>query len=110
MEAHFVEDKDGKLDGWPIGHAYRIPQHKTLDERIEQAKQFVESFGVDIPMYVDTFDNQFNQAYAGWPDRAYLIRDGKLEYAGRVDIGGQRKRVFSDDIEEVLKNYHDANN
>lgn len=99
LEAHFVE-KD--LDGWPIGHHYRIPQHKTIDDRIEMAKQFVSEFHWRIPTFVDSMKNDFNTIYSAWPDNAYVIKDGKLAYFSRLNADGTRNTFFTEYIIPML--------
>jgi hypothetical protein len=37
-----------------------------------------------IPALVDLPDNTVNVAYAGWPDRMYVIgKDGRIAYMGK---------------------------
>ena len=36
-----------------------------------------------VPILVDTIDDQVEQAYAGWPDRIYVIgKDSKIVFKG----------------------------
>jgi len=109
LEAHFVETLidpetgEKRLDGWPIGNAYRIPQHKSLEERLQMASQFREDFGMqDIEFCVDTMDNSFNKSYAAWPDSAYFIRKGRLEYRAKLEEEGLRSKPFTHHIEQLL--------
>jgi hypothetical protein len=45
------------------------------------AAQFAEQFKVSLPILVDTIDDQVEKAYAGWPDRLYVIDpEGKIAY------------------------------
>ena len=40
--------------------------------------------GLTIPASVDTFDDATERAYAGWPERLYLIdRTGRIAYKSR---------------------------
>jgi hypothetical protein len=37
-----------------------------------------------MPTLLDRADNRVNQAYAGWPDRMYVVGiDGKIAYQGK---------------------------
>lgn len=61
----------------------KVAQTETLKERSERAQQFVDAMGVTIPTVVDREDNKVNAAYAGWPERLYVVgRDGKIAYKG----------------------------
>ena len=56
-------------------------QPKSLDERIEIGKVCVVKLGIKFPAVVDTMDNATERAYAGWPDRLYVIdREGRVAY------------------------------
>jgi len=75
--------KDGKavLD--------KVGQTDDLKERSERARQFVEAMQVTIPIVVDRGDNKVNAAYAGWPERLYVVGvNGKVAYKGGPGPGG----------------------
>jgi hypothetical protein len=63
------------------------------------AKTFIEQYDWPIPTFVDTLDNDFNDKYAAWPDRAYLIYDGQLVYVSRVNNDGTRNDYWTSEIE-----------
>lgn len=52
-------------------------------ERTHVASTCVEELRLPMPALVDRIDDKVGLAYAGWPDRLYLIgKDGKIAYAG----------------------------
>jgi len=68
---------------------YRQP--KTATERIDAASICQESLKLMVPMLVDGIDDAVSRAYAGWPDRLYVVgRDGKIAYKGGPGPGGFR--------------------
>ena len=87
-------------DQWPLGKQVQINQHivsrfrgnsqkfinfipnlvKTLQDRINAAKLFQKEANFQIPLFVDAMDNNFNKAYAAWPERAYVIHNRKMAY------------------------------
>lgn len=68
-------------DVWPLGDKVSVLDHKDMDERLAVANQFVADTGYDIPMLVDTMSNEFDDSFAAWPERYYLIRsDGTIEH------------------------------
>ena len=76
------------LDEWQMtsnekqGVCY--PQPRTLAHRLTIARDFVARFGYDVPLLVDGMDNAANAAYAGWPERLYVIdRGGVIVYKGK---------------------------
>lgn len=91
-------------DGWQVkqneDEKILIKDPKTDAERLEVAKDFAKQFKVTIPVVIDTIDDKTEKAYAGWPDRLFLIgSDGKLKYKG-----GPGPRGFKpDEVRAALK-------
>lgn len=55
----------------------------TTDERAIVAGDCARSMKVTIPVLLDDMKNTAQLAYAGWPDRFYVIgADGKVAYRG----------------------------
>ena len=74
-------------DGWQVkanldqGVCYRQP--KTLEQRVAIAKDFCQRFDYPLPVAVDDMNNAAERAYAGWPERLYVIdAAGKIVYKG----------------------------
>lgn len=67
------------------------PQPKTLADRVAIANDFVERFDYDVPIAVDDMTNQAEKAYAGWPERFYVIDENrKIAYKGKPGPFGFR--------------------
>ena len=62
---------------------FNIPQPKTLEERQKVAKEFAEALKLTVPLLVDSMEDAVGKAYAGWPDRVYVIdAEGKVALKG----------------------------
>ncbi len=60
------------------------PQPTTLADRVRIANDFVKRFHYDIPLVVDPIENPANKAYAGWPERFYILDEtGTIVYKGK---------------------------
>ncbi len=58
-------------------------QPKTSDERKAVASSCSKSLKLSMPVLVDEIDNRVDNAYAGWPERLFVVdKDGKVAYAG----------------------------
>lgn len=67
------------------------PQPKSLGERLAIAGDFVRRFHYEIPVLVDPMDNPADAAYAGWPERFYIVdEDGRIVYKGKPGPFGYR--------------------
>ena len=60
-----------------------ISQHKTLKDRCEAAKM-IESHicSVPAPVCVDSPENEALTSFGAWPERLYVLREGKIAYEG----------------------------
>ena len=62
---------------------FQIPDPKTLAQRQKVAEEFAAEVKLSAPILVDTIDDQVEQAYAGWPDRIYIVdQQGKIVHKG----------------------------
>jgi hypothetical protein len=59
-------------------------QPKTLPDRVRIANDFVKRFHYGMPLLVDPIENPASQAYAGWPERFYILDEaGTIVYKGK---------------------------
>ena len=59
------------------------PQPKNTRQRVAIANDFVRRFDYPIPLLVDSTENEAEIAYAGWPERFYIVdRRGIIVYKG----------------------------
>jgi hypothetical protein len=64
---------------WPLGRHTLQTQHKTLQERITVAKNFIARFNYKIPMLVDSMDDKFTFVYKSHPERLFVFSpQGKM--------------------------------
>ena len=72
-EAHAV-------DVWPIGLSSGTlnNSHKTIQDRIECSKKFQSTFDIEIPMYCDDMNNDFQNEMSAWPFRFYILQYNKI--------------------------------
>ena len=62
---------------------FRSPRDE--EERASVAGACVRKLGIKFPAVIDSFDNQVETAYTGWPDRMYLIAtDGRVLYKSQA--------------------------
>jgi len=70
-------------DGWAFPDNIAISQHRNLEERLSAAAQLpISSLPDNMSVVVDTMSNELNVAYAGLPDRFYIIHNGMIAYQG----------------------------
>lgn len=61
----------------------RYTQPRDIEERLAIARDFAEHFDHELPLVVDTLENEAMEAYAAWPERLYVIDEsGTIAYKG----------------------------
>lgn len=80
-------------DEWPIGSEYntkpKCDQPKTDAERQAIARRFATEYKLhaSVRYCVDPIANPFDNAFASWPVRFYIVQDGKLALKGQPTGG-----------------------
>ncbi|MDW8123078.1 MAG: deiodinase-like protein [Armatimonadota bacterium] len=58
-----------------------IPEHKTLADRLRQARILAQRLRVPIPVVVDTMDNAAMTAFQALPDRLFILtQEGSIAF------------------------------
>lgn len=88
-------------DEWPIGNLPEglvINQHKTLSDRLVAVSALKKDFEMhsSIKILVDTIDNKFNESYASWPTRCWIIKDGVIAFKSMPGDGNGDAITVSD--------------
>lgn len=106
LEAHFVEkDASGNfIGGWPIGYQYNYEQHKTIEDRIKMVNVLIDEYHPSIPILMDNMNNEFQNAYKAWPDRACVFLNGKIQYISKLNDDGTRNTYWTTEIANILDN------
>lgn len=74
-------------------------QPKLFDERRELARVLVDRLGYRVPLAVDALDNAADKAFAGWPERIYILsKGGRVYYKGGMGPFG----FHPDEAEQAL--------
>ena len=71
-------------DGWKFdNNAYKINQHKSLEERLSAARLLDSVLGNNnITVTVDSMSNETTSTYGALPMRMFIVVDGLIEYEG----------------------------
>lgn len=105
MEAHATDE-------WPIssarasvtGQPVMFRQARSDEERLTVAKKFVEDYSFEINTVIDLIDNPFENLFASWPLRYYVLHKGKLIYKAQPKNATYVFADFRDFLVETNKN------
>lgn len=77
-----------------------VKQPTTFEDRAKVAGACMADLKLSIPCLVDDLQNTAQKAYAGWPDRLYVIdKDGVVAFRGEPGPRGFKP----DEAEAALK-------
>lgn len=79
-EAHPAERKH-------FSGGFDITTHASMEDRVRAANTLKEKVGDklrDCTILVDPMDDRANLAYAAFPERLYVVQDGKITYEGGI--------------------------
>jgi len=70
-------------DVWPIGDdvSPTVTAARSSAERCRTARRMCKALNIDLPVLVDPIDNPFEEYFAPWPFRFYIVdQNTKLQY------------------------------
>ena len=94
-------------DGWQVEKntkdGVEVKTATSEDEKHENASSCVRKLDLKMLALIDGLDNKVQLAYAGWPDRLYLIgRDGRIAFKGPRGPAGFRPPLLEAAIVKEL--------
>ena len=102
-----IQIEEAHTDGWPIGRDYQPKNHSCFKDRVDMANQFIQNFNPPFPVYIDDFDNKFENRFRAWPDKFYCIDQEykviqKSQYGDSGDMDGVVLEDCTVTIERLL--------
>jgi len=82
QEAHPAEGGDY------IDYFLPIRKHKSIQQRLEAAGELIKLETLPGPLLVDNMGNDASTVYGSFPDRLYILLDGRVVYQGGVGPHG----------------------
>jgi len=77
------------VDFWPLGNHVSVTQPKTLEERLENARGFVDETGFEVPLFIDGIEDEHIAAFHCHPERFFVLSgEGKMLMKGQPVEGG----------------------
>ncbi len=94
-------------DGWRVPNNLieniNYYEPTTDEERTEVASACQIGLDLQMPMPVDSIDNDVDNKYVGLPMRLFLVdADGKVAYAGDKGPFGWDDEAFEDTLKKVI--------
>lgn len=85
-----IQIHEAHSTAWPSGLENTPEPHKCFQDRIDRANEFIEKDNPPFPVYIDGFDDKYEQLFQAWPDKFYAIDknfivNAKSTYGAKAD-------------------------
>jgi len=102
----FIYINEAHSSKWPIGRDYQPEPQKSIQERIDRAKEFKKLHDWPYEIFVDTWENKFEELFHAWPDKYYLLdRDLKIVAKSTYGTEAHNDGVVEVDSTEIIENF-----
>jgi len=96
-----IQIHEAHSSAWPTGLAKQPEPHKDFSDRLNRAKEYIETDKPPFPVYVDGFDDEFEQTFRAWPDKFYAI-DRNLKVIKKSTYGERGDALVDVDYSTYL--------
>lgn len=85
-------------DKWPLGRHVELTTHANFAERVSASDILRDKYNLKVKIMYDTMADEFDQAYAVWPERYFIVKDGLMVrvYSPTTDFGFDREEMRRD--------------
>jgi hypothetical protein len=68
-----IQIHEAHSDAWPIGLPNQPKPNSCYQDRVDRAQEFIRNENPPYDLYIDGWDDQFEQQFRAWPDRYYYV-------------------------------------
>merc|ERR1712137_402906 len=73
---------------WTMGPQVSVVDDpSSIEDRLCNARRFQQEVALEVPLYVDGINNAFEEAYAAWPERFYVLVEGRVAWIAQPKKG-----------------------
>lgn len=78
-----------------------ITPQVDINDRLERANNFVQDHDIKYEVYVDTWNNDFEQTFQSWPDKYYQIDNNNI-IIKKSTYGKKRNALIDYDYSKLI--------
>ena len=98
-----IQIEEAHTTKWPLGFQDHPINHETFENRVFRANEFKNKFSQFENVYVDGWDNNFENTYQAWPDRFVLIdKDLKILEKSEYSMDAVIINDYANIIEQMI--------
>lgn len=97
-----IQIHEAHSTAWPTGLDNQPEPQYCLIDRQNRANDFIINEQPPFPVYVDTWNNDFEQTYRAWPDKYYLI-DRNMNVLTKSTYGERSDALIDVDCINIIR-------
>lgn len=86
-------------DLWKAG--LDIKPQIDINDRITRANEFIKDYNIKYEVYVDTWNNEYEQTFQSWPDKFYQI-DNNRSIILKSTYGKNKNALIDYDYSDLM--------
>lgn len=99
-----IQIHEAHSDAWPIGLHNQPNANQCYQDRIDRAQQFIQNDNPPYDVYIDGWDDQFEQKFRAWPDRYYYVDlEDNLRVIRTSTYGEQAEALIDYDCADLIR-------
>ena len=97
-----VQIHEAHSSAWPTGLANQPAPQTCLMDRMARAKELIDEDQPPFPIFVDTWEDGFEQVFHAWPDKFYLI-DRDMRILRKSTYGAHSDALIDEDCIQIVR-------
>ena len=96
-----IQIDEAHSSAWPKALPDQPEPHANIEDRTERAQFYVNAENPPFDVYIDTWNNDFEQRFHAWPDKFYMINSDKTVME-KSKYGAKRDAMINHDYAKLL--------
>lgn len=95
-----IQIEEAHTKKWPLGFSDHPENHNTFENRVFRANEFVKKFDKFENVYIDGWENIFEETFQAWPDRFILV-DKNLKILAKSEYSNNA--IIINDYADIIR-------
>ena len=73
-----IQTHEAHSSAWPMGLDSQPEPNKSFSDRVARAQEYISSDSPPFPVYIDGWNDDFEQTFRAWPDKYYALNSDNV--------------------------------
>lgn len=96
-----IQTHEAHSSAWPVGLESQPEPHMDFAARVQRAREFVDSNAPPYDVYIDGWDDAYEQRFRAWPDQYYFV-DAEMRVLYKSEYGARADALIDYDCLQLL--------